>query len=243
MVDVASIPGVGNFLGGITGSPLLNPVVWVIVIVVLICVIFGGLEIRKRRKLQYPAAEVVNLGGHGKTSINFIGKKGAGWFGKQKTFFGFWDYGEKVMKLRSGEVIYQFSEEDFQEVNGHRGVVFYRDPISRSLVPIGNLKVTNADLLLSIAPAEYTEITIEQIRKNELEMQNTWEKYAGTIVLGLAVIAFIIALVVVNQMQTHSIDKMTELSATGFATCAQVSKQVCSNVCSNAGLPPSKTAP
>src|SRR5690606_9763924 len=128
-----------------------TPIIWLLIIMLIVGVTFGFLVIRKKKKLIYDCVEIVDLG-RGKTGFNFIK---AGWFGKKKYLRKLYDTGEEQLETEDGEVILNFSTEDFQEVNGKRGVVVYRDPINQNmLAPISNSEIKNKELLAAIAPAE-----------------------------------------------------------------------------------------
>jgi len=218
MVDTAGI--FGQFTGMFKG---FNPLVWIVVILAVIGVTFGFLFLRKRKKLTFPAAEIVDLGS-GKTSFNFLGRKGAGWFGKKRAFFNLWDYGDEIIRTNKGEIVEQFSEEDFQEVNGKRGIIFYRDPIRRLLFPINKLKVVNKDLVSAIAPAEYTDTGVEIIKANIKETKDKWAELAPYVALGLMAILLVISIVVITQMIGHSQDKANQLILDGGKNCLEMAK-------------------
>ena len=115
-------------LGGVGGMLLqwlLNPLIWLVIIFLIVAVTFGFLAIRKRRKLIYQCLELVDYG-NGKHGFNMIK---CGWFGKKKMLGGLWDRGEEQMETQDKDVIYEFSTEDFQEINGKRGIICFRDPV------------------------------------------------------------------------------------------------------------------
>lgn len=224
----------GNIgLGGILSSPLLNPLVWVVVVVVLAVFAFVVIKLRKRKNLCFPAAEFVDIGS-GKTSINFLGFRGAGWFGKKRVFFGLWDVGvDKVMRIKDMSVVEQFSETDFQEVNGRRGVVFYRHPVNKNLLPISKMSVVNQELLNSLAPIEFMETAVDIIKANEVETRDKWEKWAPVLVLAGVIVFAVISLIIVSQIHKHAITTASDLVLQAGSTCLEGAKSVCSNF----GLP------
>lgn len=225
-------------IGSIFSSPLLNPLVWVVVILVLVVFVFTVIKLRKRRKLAYPAAEIVDLGS-GKTSINFIGSRGAGWFGKNRIFFGLWDKGDEVMRIKDMTIVEQFSETDFQEVNGRRGVVFYRHPVNKNLLPISKMEVVNAELLNTLAPIEFMETAVDIIKANEIETRDKWEKWAPVLVLAGVIIFAVISLIIVSQVFKHSITEASDLVLSAGKTCLESAKSVCTQI----GLPAGGGAP
>ena len=219
------IPGVN--LSGIIQAWIIDPLFWVLIIVMFLVFTAGFLYIRKKRKLVYPAAEIVDLG-RGKTSLNFLGKGGAGWFGKETFLFGLWDYGEEVLRTNKGELISDFSEEDFQEINGRRGVVFYRDPVKRLLFPINRLAVLNKELALEIAPADYTDAAISIIRKAEKETSDWKEKALQFIAWAMIVLFSFIAIIMIINMIKNSQMEASKLVLEAGKTCLESAKSVCS---------------
>jgi len=212
---------------------LLNPLIWLGIIILFVGVGFGILFIRKRRKYLFPAAEVVDLGGQGKTNINFLGKRGAGWFGKKVWFFKLLDTGEKVMRDNKGTIIEEFSEEDFQEVNGQRGVIFYRDPIRRLLFPINKLSVNNKELVTDIAPASYTDTALDIIKSNLKETTDFKDRIMQIAIWALVVIFSLIAIILIIQMVGQAQDKANKLILDAGKICLESAKEVCSQIASN----------
>jgi len=80
----------------------------------------------------------------------------AGYFGKKSYLKGLWWSGEEVLKTSCNDTVAYFSTEDFQEVNGERGIICYRDPIRRNILfPISKLQMENKELIAAVAPADY----------------------------------------------------------------------------------------
>lgn len=222
-----------NGLSGVFNSPWLNPLLWVVIIVVLVVFAFAVVKLRRRRKLQYPAAEVVDLGA-GKFSINFLGNHGAGWFGKKRMLFGLWDTGpNEVMRIKDMSIVEQFSEVDYQEVNGRRGVVFYRHPQTKNLLPISKFDISNKELLNTLAPIEFLETANDVIKANENETKDQWEKWGPILAIGVIVVFAVIALIVISQTFKHSVTEAKDLVLAAGNTCLEGAKQVCSQF----GLP------
>lgn len=211
---------------------LLNPVIWFGIVILFVFVAFGILYIRKRRKYIFSAAEVVDLGGQGKTNINFIGKHGAGWFGKKQWFFKLLDSGEKVMRDNKGNIIEEFSEEDFQEVNGQRGVIFYRDPIRRLLFPINKMKVENKHLVTSIAPASYTDTALDIIKSNEKETTDFRDRIMQIAIWALVIIFSLLAIIMIIQMVNQAQDKAAKLLVDAGKVCLENAKEIYGQVAS-----------
>lgn len=228
------MPDLGSLgLSNITGMfGKINFLPLVVVVVVIFVVGFLFLFILKRKSLVFPSAEIVDLGS-GKTCINCLGKKSAGWLGKKKGFMRLWYTGDKVMRLKSGEIVEEFSEEDFQEVNARRGIIFYRDPVSRLLFPISRLRVTNRELVASIAPAVYTDTAVEIIRANEVETRDKWKELAPMLVMAGVIVFAIISMILIYQLFKHDISEGKDLILKAGSICLESAKAVCSQM----GLP------
>lgn len=225
-------------------SWILTPLFWILIIFGFVIVVFGFLYLRKRKRLIYPAAEIVNLGS-GKTNLNFLGKKGAGWFG-EKTYFwsiGLLDYGTKVMKLSDGSVIHNFSEEDFQEVNGIRAVVFYRNPENRLLFPLSELSVEGKELTAKIAPDDYVGTSAKILNEAEEEMKKSWEKAMPYILTAAAIIFALIALIVIAQLMKNTNETAASMFKEGGQACMDFAKTACTELIKSYSLPASGNAP
>lgn len=229
-----------DWLGVMMGL-IVNPLIWVLLLIGLAIGAFIFLKIRKSRKLRFPACEVVDLGGQGKTSINFLGAKGAGWFGKNLFLFGLWDYGDEIMRTRDMEIIEQFSEEDFQEVNGRRGIIFYRDPIRRLLFPINKLAVANKELVTEIAPADYTDTGLSIIRSGEQETQDWKEKVIQAVIWALTIIFVLVAIILVIQYAKSTQQEAAATILEAGRTCLENARMVCSEIVNQFAQP--STAP
>lgn len=223
-----SISGIGSMLIGW----LLNPLIWLLIIFVLVVIIWGFLLIRKKRKLIYECLELVDYGGAvgkaGKFGFNIIP---CGWFGKKKFLGGLWDSGEEQMETKDKDIIYEFSTEDFQEINGKRGVVCYRDPINQNiLVPVSKAQVVNKELLAEIAPAEFRDVALSIIEDADKETSDWKEKLMQFIMWGLVVIFSLVAIIVVAQMVKHGQEEASKLIISAGETCLKNAKEVCSEI-------------
>ena len=228
MPDISGVLGdigLGSIFKGFTSF------LFFAIIIVVILIVFGFifLKIRRRRKLCFPATEFVDIGG-GKTCINFLGSKGAGWFGKKRIFFGLFDKGpDEVMRIKDMSIVEQFSETDFQEVNGRRGVVFFRHPTNKNLLPIAKMEIVNAELLNTIAPIEFMETAVDIIKANEIETRDKWEKWAPILVLAGVIVFATISLIIISQIHKHAITEASELVISAGNTCLEGAKSVCSH--------------
>jgi hypothetical protein len=229
----------GLSLGGIGGTLLswvTAPLIMVVVAAIAFLFIFLVLYFRKRRALVFGSAEFVDLGG-GRTNINFLGNKSVGWFGKKKGFLGLWRTGNKVMMTKNMREIQLFSEEDFQEVNGERAVVFYRDPVRRCLFPINKLVFNNKDIVADIAPAEYTDAAIDIIQKNEVETLDKLSKFAPYIMFALMGMIFLIAIIVIINYVNGSQTQAKDMLLSAGKSCLESAKSVCSQIALGSSAP------
>lgn len=218
---------------------ILNPLIWLLIILFSVGAVAGFLLIRKRRKLIYPSAEIIVLN-NGKTSLNFLGNKSAGWFGKHWSLFKLWDSGPEVLRIKDGTIVEEFSEEDFLEVNGKRAVVFVRNPESKLLFPINKLEISEDDraLMARVAPASYTEVSADILKAAEAEIKNTWEKILPIIMFGVVVIFALVSIIVITQMVKNGQQEASKLIVEAGKTCLENAKSVCSQFASIASNAP-----
>jgi len=234
-----SLGGAGSMLIGW----LLNPLIWIVIVGVLVAVTFGFLALRKKRKLIYDCIEIVNYGSE-KAGYNVIK---CGYFGRKKMLKGLWDSGEERLETKDGDVIYEFSTEDFQEVNGKRGVIAYRDPVNQNiLVPISKSKViayrddkkiTAAELLGEIAPAEFRDVALDIIKDADKETSDWKERMIQFVMWGLIIVFSLVSIIVIAQMVKHGQTEANDLILEAGKTCLEGAKQVCSEIAAGSGAP------
>lgn len=233
---------------------ILSPILIVVIFVIFAVLVGGFLYLRKRKKLIFPAVEFVDLGS-GRVNFNFLGMKAAGWFGRKSKFFGLWDSGDKVMKLKTGEYVIDFSEEDFHEVNGRRGIVFYRNPANRQLFPINDLSLTdnkekvisdkdkvysinnivvsNKDITATIADATFIDEGARLLQENERETTSKLDKILP-ILLFIGVIIFaLVSIIVITQMVTKGQAKAADVLMNAGKVCSDYAKTSCQEIMSH----------
>lgn len=232
-------------IGGLVAGWFINPLIWLLIVGVLVFFTIGVLVIRKRRKLIYECLEVVDYN-DGKYGFNLMK---CGYFGKKKMFRRLWDSGEEQMETKDGEVIYYFSTEDFQEINGKRGVVCFRDPVNQNiLVPISKIKViarrngkeiSAAELLAEIAPAEFREVAVDIIKDVDRETKDWKERIIQFVLWGLVVVFSLVSIIVIAQMVKNGQDKAANLILEAGKTCLSNCKEICTEIAnpSAAGVP------
>lgn len=201
------MPDISMF-SGLAGGWLQSWIFWGIVLFALGLGMIGGLWMRKKRKLKYPAMEVVPFGNG---QIGLLEWK-SGFFRKKKTLFGLLDYGgEEEMQLKDGRKILNASSEDFIEINGRRGPLVMRkgsDP--EILVQISKMELDDKSktLMNSIAPGDYRDAASQLIESADRETMKKWEKIIPYAIIGSLVLLVIIVLIVTFQFANTSMDKV-----------------------------------
>lgn len=211
---------------------LINPIVWFLILVGIVVFIVGCLWIRKKRALRYGGAELVDLGGNGKFGVNFVK---CGWYGIKIYARGLWWRGREVMRTKEMEMINEFSEEDFQEVDGKRGVVFFRDPINKELYPINRLQVQNKELIAKIPPAEFVDNALSIIDQAIKETSDWKERIMQFIAWAMVIIFSLVAIIIIVQMVKNGQDNAAKLIADAGKTCLENARTVCSEISGSIG--------
>jgi hypothetical protein len=235
MVDVSGISNIAFQWAS-------SAIVWVIIIGIMLMGSYGALVIRRNKKFSIPCAEQIELG-DGKVGLNttfkpFLRNKPfkAGWFGKQRIFFGLWDYGnDRECITNDGRKVQQASTSDFHDLNGQRGFILARkkdDP--KILIPIKRIYLDerSQNSMNAIAPADFRDAAVEIFEQNTRESQQTWEKVVQYIALGVIAIILFITILMIIQYSKWSITEAKDL-------VIQVSKQTYQNagVIGNSGAP------
>jgi hypothetical protein len=196
------------------------PITWVIFFIVLAVVFIAALYIRKKRRLTVPTVEVVNYG-TSKAGFNHLK---SGWFGKQLMFKGLWWKGPEVLRASTGEEIRDFSTEDYQTVDGKRGVVCFRSPTNQDiLVPISKVRIDGQHMVMDIAPAEYIDAAKEIYSDTKKETTDSREKLMQLASWALVVIVSLLCIIFIIQGWTHTMteskDLLLQAGQTGLANC------------------------
>jgi hypothetical protein len=183
---------------------------WVVMIIVVLTVSLGALYLRKKRKYQYKAILLTDLG-DGKQGINT--KLKCGWFKSQKYLFGLLDTsGERQLELNDGRIIRQASTEDFHEINFKRGILCAAKPDDPKVVlPIDKAKLTNKNLMLDIAPADFRDTSSKILQENEKELKDSWSQIATMVTFGILAIILFISIILVIQYSNARMDAADEL--------------------------------
>lgn len=216
-------------LGGIGGNALSWFSTWIFWAIVLLCLflgLIGGLWARKKRKLRYPAAELVPIGA-GTLGIQITK---CGYFRKKKILFGLLDYGgEEQLQLKDGRKVINSSSEDFFEINGRRGPVVMRkgdDPEIVAQITNAQLDDKSQKLLMQIAPGDYRDAAEELITSAERETMKKWEKVMPYVAIGIIVLFAIIVIIVAIQFANNSMDKADAILQRAEATNSQIPEAI-----------------
>lgn len=229
-------------LGSVSGllmQWIINPLMWLLILIGFMGILLFFLWLRRKRRLMYPVAEYVDLG-NGKSCINTDLK--AGWFGKKLYLRGLWWTGEEIMRTSLGDIIHDFSTEDFQEVNGERGIHCYRDPVRQNiLVPLDKTSFTNKAAVANIAPSDFTDTAVNIVNDATLEVSDWKDKLIQFGGWALVVIFSLVAIIVIVQMVNHGQDKSAELllqsGEKGAAACRDICSQALSQALSRSTAP------
>jgi len=206
---------------------IVNPLIWIVLIMFTLLVSFGILWLRRKRRLVFPTIEIVDLGNK-KFGLNNLK---AGWFGRKKYLFRLIDRGEEILETQYGDEVLDFSTEDYQEVNGKRGVVCYRDPLNQKiLVPINQLEIKNKQLLAEIPPASYIDTVIDLVKDSEKETRDMTNQIVQWVMFGLIVIFALVSIIVIVNYAKSSIQEANDLVLSAGQTCLSSAKAVCSDI-------------
>lgn len=201
---------------------IVNPLFWLLLIIVFVGGILLILKIRKWRNLTFQGIEVTEYG------IN-TGVK-CGWFGINSYLRGLWWSGRDVMKTKEGEEILEFSEEDFIEIDKGRGVVFYRDPQNRRLFPITRLRIEGKEFVAKVPPAEYVDAALGIIDEANIETTDWKDRLIQFGAWALVIVFSLVAIIVVVQMVKNGQDKSAKLITDAGQICLTNAKEVCTQI-------------
>lgn len=210
---------------------VLSPFIWIAVIFIIFAVTWGALVIRKKKKLIYPCIELVDLGN---TKVGYNVLK-CGWFGKKSYLKGLYDRGEEVLKTQSGETIYDFSTEDFQEVNGTRGVICFRDVMNQNvLVPISKTTIKGKEALQEIAPAEFRDVALELIRDAKEETKDRIQQIMQWVMIGGIILFALVSIIIIVQMVKQGQQEAGKLITDAGNVCTEKCKAIFSQMAGQA---------
>lgn len=213
----------------------LNPLFWMLILVGIAILLIFILWIRKKRRLIYSASELVDYG-QGKFGINSLK---CGYYGKKLYFRGLLWKGEEVMRADSGEEIRDFSTEDFQQINGKRGVVCFRCSTNQNiLVPITKASFKNDHLLAEIAPASYCDAAIDIFHEGVNETKDWKDKILPIAIIGGVILFALVSIIIISQLvkngQKEAAELIMQAGTTGIANCKAMCSEIVNVVTSTA---------
>ena len=152
--------------------------------------------------MRHPVIQVVDMGA-GKSSFWFTK---AGWL-KSKSFLGYDYAGEERMLTKQGKEIQKATSEDFQEINGKRGLLVQEksdDP--KVLVPICRtiLSEKGKAIINTIAPADFRDASVKIMQRTEQETSNKFSQLLTQALPFIKVGGFIVCLIFIIQYAKHS---------------------------------------
>lgn len=103
-----------------------------------------------------------------------------------------------LVPINKGGVTSFYKKEEILTKEG-KGTGKYR-LVAQALDPIKKMDVTNLELLLEIAPADYRDASVKIITATEKETANKWEKFVPLLVFGTMAIIFMISIILIVQM-------------------------------------------
>jgi len=206
---------------------IINPLLWLF----LIGFVLGGvvlyLYIRKKRKLSLPSIEIIEL----KDGRIAYRNRKCGWFGKEQYFKGLYWRGELQLFNDGMEKIHEFSTEDYTEIDGKRGVVYYRAATDQDiLVPISRTELKNKNLVLEIASAQYRDVAADIVRDANIETTDWKDRILQTVTWGLIIVFSMISVILVVQMVKNGQVEAANLVKESGANCLAAAKSVCDSV-------------
>ena len=220
-------------------SWIITPLFWLFLLIFFIVGVLMILYIRRWKRYVYPTIEVVDLG-NGKLGFN---KLKSGWFGKKTYLRGLWWTGEDVLRTNQGDRIENFSTKDFQEVDGTRGVVCFRNQLRQNiLVPISQLKLENEELIADIAPADYTDVAVDIVKDAAKETSDWRDKLIQFGQWALVIIFSLVAIIVITQMvksgQKEAADLLLQAGKEGAQSCKDICREAVNIAVSQTGGAP-----
>lgn len=206
---------------------IVNPLLWLVIIIFIVLGLVIFLKIRKKRAMKFTAIEIIEVGDnrYGKNILK------CGWIGQKLYLRGLWWTGRKVMRTDAMEEILNFSEEDFQIINGRKAVEFYRHPISRQLVPITDTRLEGKEYVAKIPPAEFVDAALSIIDDARKESSDWREKIVAYAVVGFIIVFALISIILIIQFTNQRTDAAEELFLKAGASCLESARTVCSEIC------------
>lgn len=184
---------------------------WVFLIIGIFIAIIIGLWWKRKKRFKIPVVIFTEIG-NGKFAMN---EDKAGWFAKDKIFFGLWEKGsDEELMTKQGEVIYGSTPEDYHEFNFIRTLFVtpsLDDP--RILFPISKAHLSNdaKQLLMDLPSLEIREAAVDAFKKTAKEMKDMREQIVQWILVGLFFIVAFLVILFITQYGKHMVDKASDV--------------------------------
>lgn len=170
----------------------------------------------RNKKLRYPVLELEDLG-NGKFNFYCGRKEKGGWAGKRSYFKGLWFKGDKVFRTKRGEIIHNFSSEDFMMMNGKLTAVCYRDPSDREMLfPINKMTLDkkSREILVAVPSADMRQAAVDNYKDRVRETKVGWsEKIVPAVLYGGLIILVIFAIIFITRYGQSTLDSSIKVTA------------------------------
>lgn len=208
------------FVGWMTSG-----IFWTAFFIVAVIAVFGGLLLRKKRKMNKPVLQLYDVGNISyfrDGTVDWNKSAGifefdivrGGWFKSKFTLFGLWDYGdEDLFRLKDMTPVYDVSHNDYRRINGKLGLVVVRNPNDpKFAIPISKfyLSKESRTAMAEIAPVDLRNVAVSAIEAVDTEMRAKWEKIMPYVFAGLILIGLVISIMFITQYGKHMVDKASE---------------------------------
>lgn len=191
---------------------------WVGLVVGLILIILGSFWYWRRSSLRFKAFEL-SLLGNGKIHIE---EHKAGWFGKKSTLFGLLHWGKpKVMKMKDGRKVRDFETIDYHQTKKGKCIMVVSDPADKNLVvPLSKFRLTNEELFADMPPIDFRDAAVDSYKQVEKELKGTGERIMELAIIGLIVIAAVLAIIFVTRYAQQSLRESSQMFQANANICA-----------------------
>ena len=130
-----------------------------------------------------------------------------------------------LVPINKGGVTSNYKKEEILNRKGEKTGKFKL--VSLPFQTIKRMEVTNLELLLEIAPADYRDASVKIITATEKETSAKWEKLVPILVFGTMAIIFMIAIILIVQMVKQGQTEAKEL----ILEAGRMSKEQLDTVC------------
>jgi hypothetical protein len=202
---------------------IVNPLIWLLILIFVSGGILTILYIRKKKRLQYP---IIMTTEYGKYNAK------AGYYGIKEYLRGLWWTGREIMKTDEGDAVVGFTEDCFTEIDGKRGFECYRDPRTSTVVALkGQTVIRNREALKDIPPGNYVDEAINLLDEIDSETSDRTAKIIQFVAWALVIVFSLISIIVIVQMVKGAQKEASELILNAGGVCAEMGKVACQQIC------------